>query len=65
MLCPGGVAQSTQNRRHGFEFHQGIRFLGSHSNAVVYKQLNMHCLCIEKREIKALARKYFLSNIMS
>jgi hypothetical protein len=27
--------------------------------------LNMHCLCIEEREIKALAKKYFKKRISS
>jgi hypothetical protein len=38
--------------RPGFESRQGISFL---SNAVVFNGLNMHCLCVLQREIKALA----------
>jgi hypothetical protein len=34
-------------RRPGFESRQGIRFLGKHSRAVVYKMT--HCLCVESR----------------
>jgi hypothetical protein len=49
------IASSSGTRRPGFESRQGKVF-GKHSSAVEYKYLNMHCLCIEKREIKALAK---------
>jgi hypothetical protein len=40
--------------RHGFKSRQGMRFLGKHSSAVVYKT----CIdCVLKGEIKALATK--------
>jgi hypothetical protein len=35
-------------RSPGFESRQGIRFLGRHSNAVIYNRVNMHSLCFEK-----------------
>jgi hypothetical protein len=31
------IASASRTRRPGFESGQGIRFLGKHSNAVVYK----------------------------
>jgi hypothetical protein len=48
------IAFASGTRRPVFESRQGIRFLGKHSSAVVYNWLNMNCLCVEKREIKAL-----------
>jgi hypothetical protein len=32
-----GIASASGTRRHGFESCQGIRFLGKHSSAIVYK----------------------------
>jgi hypothetical protein len=51
------IASASGTRRPGFESRQGITFLGKHSSAVLYKLLDMHCLCFEKREIKVLAKK--------
>jgi hypothetical protein len=31
------IASASRTRRPGFEFRRGIRFLGKHSSAVVYK----------------------------
>jgi hypothetical protein len=31
------IASASRTKRPGFEFRQGIRFLGKHSSAVVYK----------------------------
>jgi hypothetical protein len=36
-VSPGGVASASGTRSPGFEFRQGIRFLGKHNSAVVYK----------------------------
>jgi hypothetical protein len=33
-------------RRPGFESHQGIRFLGKHSSAFVYKSVCKYALCV-------------------
>jgi hypothetical protein len=45
------IASASGMRRPGFESRRGIRFLGKHSSAVVYKMTyicNMHCLCVKR-----------------
>jgi hypothetical protein len=55
------IASASRTRRPGFESRQGIRFLGKHSYAVVYKWLNMHCLCVERK--KGIGHKKFVRKI--
>jgi hypothetical protein len=54
------IASASRTRRPGFESRHGIRFLGKHSGAVVYKMTYVICIvCVLKGEIKALASKIF------
>jgi hypothetical protein len=43
------IASASGTRRPGFESHQGIRFLGKHSSAVVYKNDLTSIACVLKR----------------
>jgi hypothetical protein len=52
------IASASGTRRPGFESRQGIRFLGKHTSAVVFKMTYVICIvCVLKGEIKALATK--------
>jgi hypothetical protein len=42
------IASASGKRRPGFESRQGIRFLGKHSSAVVYKNDLIRIVCVLK-----------------
>jgi hypothetical protein len=49
------IPSSSGTRRPGFKSRQGIRFLGKHSSAVVYKMTIYALFVYWKGKIKALA----------
>jgi hypothetical protein len=52
------IATASGTRRPGFESRQGIRFLGKHSSAVVYKITYIICIvCVLKRRNKGIGHK--------
>jgi hypothetical protein len=53
------ISYASGTRTPGLESGQGIRFLGKHSSAVVYKNYLICIVCVLKGEIKALATKLF------